>query len=449
MADIPHAFAPTGAPAKFDTLLWKQAEEGHIDPLASLVAAADGKPREHVVVETIIVEHENPLEVIQPRNPALRTVRSVGGVSVMRVEDEKGAFVLSAWPTAYEGVFHLIGSIPSTDSRWDKVDRWVANAAPKAVRCFLDHPDFIAIGAALSEFDEVEVQRVSGRMHSDRSSWNRGFRERAGDHLRPNHREIVAEAENVGASLRTLHLHVGGVMDVLLRRIAGATFYKGDFGVFEDRVLARLAVAAFRRRELLNNRQRVPHEPPKQPIQVRLPTSVFTDARATGEVIHMLSGASDMAFAIVHRNPYLHVVVTDTRDGSNYDLFVTQPDAIEIHPGFRASLGSLSRLTQDLGNYFEAEDLRELTGPRARLGVRPHRVAHRGAGVAGSHRGGLGRVRRADGQPFAAGSEPSSGASQRVEAAAAAEAPTRRSSPGSADRGMGRRRLREQVQSAP
>jgi hypothetical protein len=339
--------------------LWQQAAAGDIEPLRDLAAYAGGKPREHVVVETIIVEDANPLEVIHPRDPSLFEVRSVGGVSVMRVDDEKGAFVLSAWPTNHAGVFHLIGSIPSTDSRWSKVDRWIVRAAPQAVRCFLDHDDYIAIGAALSEHDEVEVQRVSGRVQADRSSWNRGFPALAGNHLRPDHREIVAEAESVGVSLRSLHLHIGEVMDVLIRRMAGATFYKGDFEVFENRVLARLALAAARRRELLSDRQRRINEPPKQPIQIRLPAPIFTDPGATGEVITMLDQIRELSYAVVHRNPYLHVVVTDNTDGSNYDLFVTQSDAIEIHPGFRASLGSLSRLAQDLGDYFEADGVRE------------------------------------------------------------------------------------------
>lgn len=353
------ARAASGIPARFDALLWQQALEGELDPLADLVAAAEGKPREHVVVETIIVEHENPLEVIHPADLGLSTVRMVGGVSVMKVEDVRGPFVLSAWPTTYPGVFHLIGSIPSTDPRWDKVDRWVSNAAPRAVRCFLDHDDFLAIGMMLSEHDEVEVQRASGRKHADRSTWNRTFRALAGGDLRPDHQDLVSEADAVGVSLRTLHMHVGDVMDVVIRRMAGATFYKGDFEVFESLVLARLAVAASRRRELLSDRQRRVHEPPKQPIEVRLPSPIFIDPKATGEVITMLERTRDVSFAVVHRNPYLHVVVTDDTDGSNYDLFVTEPNVIEIHPGFRASLGSLSRIAQDLGDYFEADDLRE------------------------------------------------------------------------------------------
>ncbi|ABL80598.1 MULTISPECIES: hypothetical protein [unclassified Nocardioides] len=353
------AIASTGIPARLDALLWQALGNGETPALADLVASAQGKPREHVVAETLIVQDANPLEVIHPKSFVTYVERTVGGVSAIKVDDERGDFVLSAWPTAHEGVFHLIASIPSTDPRWGKVDRWVGKARPHAVRCFLDHDDFIAIGTALSEHDEVEVQRVSGRKHEDRSTWNRSFRAYDDDHLRPDHREMVAEAESVGVSLRTLHMHVGDVMDVVVRRVAGATFNKGDFEVFENRVLSRLAHAAARRRDLFVDRERRLNEPPKRPIEVRLAAPLFTDPEATGEVIHMLERTSDVAFAVVHRNPYLHVVVTDNTDGSNYDLFVTSPSAIEIHPGFRASLGSLTRLSQDLGDYFEADNLRE------------------------------------------------------------------------------------------
>lgn len=353
------AIAASGIPARLDALLWQALGNGETPVLAELFEAAQGKPREHVVAETIIVQDVNPLEVIHPKRYATYVPRTVGGVSAIKIDDDRGDFVLSAWPTAHDGVFHLIASIPSTDPRWGKVDRWVSRARPHAVRCFLDHDDFIAIGTALSEHDEVEVQRVSGRKHADRSTWNRSFRAYDSDHLRPDHREMVAEAESVGVSLRTLHMHVGDVMDVVVRRVAGATFNKGDFEVFENRVLSRLATAAARRRDLFVDRERRLNQPPKQPIEVRLAAPLFTDPEATGEVIQMLERTSDISFAVVHRNPYLHVVITDNTDGSNYDLFVTSPDAIEIHPGFRASLGSLTRLSQDLGDYFEADNLRE------------------------------------------------------------------------------------------
>lgn len=353
-----------GAPTRFDSLIWQSASRGELGDLASLVDAAHGKPQEHVVFETILVEDENPLEVIHPRDASLFDVRTIGAVSVMQISDDSGSFTLSAWPTAYPGVFHLVGGIPATDTRWGKVDRWVRNAAPAAVRCFLDHDDFTDIGTALSEHAPVEVQRLTGRMRQGRSSYSRGFPALAGDELRPDHHEIIGEAEKHGAAVRTMHLHVGDVADVVVRRQAGATFIHGDFSVFEASVLNRLALAAHRRREMMSNRQRVVDERPRQPIEIRLAYPMFSSPEATGLVLSELDiPANHLTYAVMHRNPYLHVVVTDDTDGSNYDVFVTRPDTIEIHPGFRASLGSLARIAQQLGDRFEAVTFGEQPPP--------------------------------------------------------------------------------------
>jgi len=346
--------------SRFDSILWDQALAGTIDPLSKVAALAIGKPQEHIVAETLIVEGANPLDVVRPKDPSGVETRTVGSVSVMKVDDENGPFTVSAWPATYDGVFHLVGGVPATDTRWGKVDRWIANAAPRAVRCFLDHADFLDIGTALSEHADVEVQRLTGRMRSDRSGYGRSFPALAGSALRPDPREIVKQAEDHGAAVRTMHLHVGDVADVVIRRQAGATFVHGDFAVFEQRILNRLALAAHRRRELMTNRQRVIDQAPKQPIEIRLSTPMLADAAATGQVIEELSLAHNhLSYAVLHRNPYLHVSVMDETDGSNYDIFVTRPDTIEIHPGFRASLGSLTRLAQVLGDRFEADSVRE------------------------------------------------------------------------------------------
>ena len=67
-----------------------------------------------------------------------------------------------------------------------------------------------------------------------------------------------------------------------------------------------------------------------------LPGPVLVDAEATGEVLAELEGQRDISLAVLHRNPYLHVVVTDYSDGSNFDVVVTN-----VHPGpGRASVRS-------------------------------------------------------------------------------------------------------------
>jgi hypothetical protein len=351
------------AMSRFDTLLWHLVESGQqLGSLSALVRQADAIPHEPVTIETLITDGANPLEVLRRGGTTTHTeLRTTGLVGVLLVHDDSGPFVISAWPTQFSGVFHLLSSIPSTDARWRKVERWIGRSSPHLVPCFLDHDDFADIGTALSEFGEVEVSRLTARRRSDMSSLTRGWKARAST-LRPTHHEAIADAEEERASVRTLTLQVSGdhaALSLHLRRLAGATFYNGDFAIFEEVVLGRLATAAGRRAELLSGRQRRVDEPLPQPIAIRLHGPILADANATGEVVAELERMSGISIAVLHRNPYLHVVVTDYADGSNFDVLVTTPDVIEVYPGFRSSMGSYTRLTQRLGERFEALDIVE------------------------------------------------------------------------------------------
>ena len=149
------------------------------------------------------------------------------------------------------------------------------------------------------------------------------------------------------------------VLSLHLRRLAGASFYNGDFVLFESIVLGRLAAAAGRRAALLTGRERKVNEPLLSPISIRLPQPIFVDADATGEVIIELERGTALTVAVLHRNPYMHAVVVDNADGSNFDVTVTVTDVIDIFPGFRASTGAFVRLTQRLSERFEALEILE------------------------------------------------------------------------------------------
>ena len=111
----------------------------------------------------------------------------------------------------------------------------------------------------------------------------------------------------------------------------------GSFKAFDNVVLSRLASAAHRRAKLLRGRNRVVNAPLAQPIAIHLRGAVLHDAEATGDVLAELEQGKALAVAVLHRNPYMHAVVTDNSDGSNFDVVVTSPDVIHVYPGFRAS----------------------------------------------------------------------------------------------------------------
>lgn len=320
--------------------------------LEALVRRAPGTP---LTVETVLVDADDPVGAIaSPGDDLLR----FGVVSALRIPDENGAFVVSVWPAGPGGVFHLAATVPSTDGRWRKLDRRVASAAPAVVPFFLDHDDFAAIGTSLSEHGDVEVSRMTARDREDQSSLSKGWPSKKGT-ARPSPQDVLAYADDSGAVVRTMTMYVDDVLALHLRRRAGATFYSGGFSVFDALVLGRLAQAGGQRRALLTGRARQVGERPAAPLTIRLPSRLFTSAERTGELVEALSRQRDMSVAVMHRNPYLHVVATDYLDGSNFDVFVTTEDAIDIHPGYRASVGALGRLTQALSERFLAHDIAE------------------------------------------------------------------------------------------
>lgn len=343
--------------SRFDTLLWTLGESsGTLKPLRQLVGSVQAIPREPITVETLIADDVAPVEALSYRFPQAE-VRSVGLVSLMRIEHPDGPFVLSTWPSGYDGVFHLVGSVPSTDKRWQRVERAIGSATGLSA-CFLNHEDFVAIGTALSEHGRVEVSRLTARRPIDASSLQRGWQQQGGS-LRPDPPQAIGQAEEEDASVRTLTLHVSSdderpVLNLHIRRLAGATFYSGDFAIFDDVVLSRLSAGAARRAQLLSGRARTVEDPLPRPISVQLLKPVMVDAEATGTVLDVLKEGNALSVAVMHRNPYLHVLVTDNSDGSNFDVVVTETNSIDIFPGFLAKMGTFNRLTQRLSEHFEA-----------------------------------------------------------------------------------------------
>ncbi len=329
------------------------------DAVERAAEVAKGKAP-HVAFETIWVSDGHPFDHLKSRDVRDANRRSVGEVEILRLSDEDGPWQIAALPTAHEGVYHLAGGIPTTHPRWQKVVRWVAGAHHIS-QCYLNHDDFRAFGERLHEFGEVEVVHVTGRSNVDQSSYFRGFRPIPGT-LRPGPDELISEFERNSAYVRSWTLRIGSELSFHLRRVAGATYYSGRFRLFVDQVLGPLADAAAARRELLTGRQRS-RAMPVVPLSIVLAEDVFTTREETGLLVDLAQEMADMSMAVFHRNPYLHFVLTDENDGSNFDVMVTVPDVVTVFPGFRASPASLARVTGRIAEAFGAVRIEEAPPP--------------------------------------------------------------------------------------
>ena len=346
---------PAASSLQFDEWLWSAAAQ--LDSLRvrdlSTAAAAAGVAFPQITVSTVICDDDAAaLERLAERGIGVTDIRATPWGGVLRAELSGSEYVVALFRSSQAGVASLVGSVPFTDKRWSRVDRsWIPAAQPHVSAVFLNRRDFEDIGDVLAEHGPVRVSRMTARVLKDSSSYSRGW-----SRLRPTHSEALSETD--GMLVGSLSVSVGERLSAHLRRSAGATFYRGDFQLFVDVVLDRLVRAAGERRELLSNRSRIDSVPLAETLTMSLVGVALGPGEFRRRLLEAVNGARSARTAVLHANPYLHVIVTDHLDGSSFDVFLTSEDRLSIVPGLRASVGSLARLTDVLGEALGMDELR-------------------------------------------------------------------------------------------
>ena len=341
----------------FDDWLW-ELPQGQLDALElpSLARAAvqDGVDFPQISVTTAIAEDDvDPLAVLGERGIGIEDHRPSkwGGLLRARLKQRRYTVVVSGVGAIGSGVVHLLGSVPFTERPWERVDRsWLPAAHPRLAGVILNRADFESIGDRLGQLGEVHVTRMTARVLRDGSSYSRGWPE-----VQPTHREALSEAD--GMIVNTLRLSVGASR-IHLRRSAGATFYEGSWEAFVEIVLGSLADAAAERRRMLSGRDRDPVEPVSETLVMDLQPDVASAPSTRERVLESINALRGARTAVLHANPYLHVVATDHLDGSSFDILITDDHRLTIIPGVRASTGSLARVTDAVGLALGMDELR-------------------------------------------------------------------------------------------
>ena len=91
---------------------------------------------------------------------------------------------------------------------------------------------------------------------------------------------------------------------------------------------------------------------PASPISLDFESSIFEDRRAVRTLAATLLRYPHAAKAVLHENPYLHMTMSDDRDGSACDVWVLSPRRILLVPGLQASESALNRLVNHIVENF-------------------------------------------------------------------------------------------------
>ncbi len=315
------------------------------------VATEDGVEFPQISVTTAIAEDDvDPLSLLATGvGVEDHRVSAWGGLLRARLNQRRYTVAVR---NLAGGTLHLLGSVPFTERPWERVDRsWLRGAHPQLAGVILNRDDFEALGDLLGEVGDVHVNRMTARVLRDGSSYSRGWSE-----MQPGHREALSEAAK-GMIVNSLSLNAGSSA-IHLRRSAGATFYKGDWQAFVRIVLGRLAEAALERRRVLSGRGRKAAEPVLETLVMDLQPDVAAAPNTRERILAAINGLRDARTAVLHANPYLHLIATDHLDGSSFDILITDDHRLTIVPGLRASTGSLARMTDAVGSALGMDRLR-------------------------------------------------------------------------------------------
>lgn len=278
--------------------------------------------------------------------------RSTAWMTVRR--DRRGDFPLVVLPTQLRNIVHLVATVPYSDYRWRKIERWLSRSRTPLSEFWIDLDDFLTIGSSLEAHGETRASRTTGRSVLDDSSITRGWRSG-----KPQFGAAIDEMLSYPASVRSVTVRVDRLLHAQIRRRSGATIYGGSFDLFRSVILDQLANAGQSRLDLLTGRERQLDRPIEKGLAIRLESDTFADPVAASDLAKLLYSDSELGVAVLHSNPYFHAAVTDYTDGSTFDVFVTAPDEVVILPGYRSLPGALSRISDRIGDRFSSSALHE------------------------------------------------------------------------------------------
>lgn len=339
----------------FDDWLWDMPQ-AQLDALklSGLAATAieEGVEFPQISATTAIAEDGvDPVALLAAKGVGIEEHRSSAWGGLLRARLKQRRYTVSIRKVS-DGVMHLMGSVPFTERPWERVDRsWLPAAHPALAGVILNRDDFEALGDLLAELGEVRINRMTARVLRDGSSYSRGWSE-----MQPGHREALSEAAD-GMVVNSLSLSAGSSA-IHLRRSAGATFYKGDWSAFVRIILGHLAAAADERRRMLSGLEREPATPVAETLVMGLQPDVAGAPSTRKRILAAVNDLRGARTAVLHANPYLHVIATDHLDGSSFDILITDDHRLTIVPGLRASTGSLARMTDAVGLALGMDELR-------------------------------------------------------------------------------------------
>jgi len=98
-----------------------------------------------------------------------------------------------------------------------------------------------------------------------------------------------------------------------------------------------------------------------RPIAIEYDYPIFREPSNCRDFIKAAKSVPRFGYSVIHSNPYIHLSLTDSSDGSSYEFFVFDEVRAIVVPQIRATPGSLDRLLSHVFAVFPEGNLAELS----------------------------------------------------------------------------------------
>jgi hypothetical protein len=159
---------------------------------------------------------------------------------------------------------------------------------------------------------------------------------------------IVAELRSMrGGQLTAFSLNNNSLLSLRL----------GQVELFLETIVGQVAAIGNARNSLFQNRERSHTE--LHPLELTFDSGILSDKMANSALVESLSSMSKSAVAVFHSNPYVHILYTDFRDGSSFNIYSSSESTLTIVPSTRASVSALMKLYRRISERFADCDITE------------------------------------------------------------------------------------------
>ncbi len=290
---------------------------------------------------------------------------SPSGASYMLLKDEDGEpkqiTPFAVLPTEQPHTY-VVAAVAQRDD-WITLLRGLRRGYPFIVPIYLSQKELlqgiIALQRRVTGRFELRVREISAkeRLDDGRGQWLRSVREWTLEQLDQTLQHVSARRQIISSITFAFHRMLGELTDVspaATCRVTKASEveFTGRYDLLWDTVVAHIANVGEAKLTFYAHRGLRERDFKPAPLAIEYAAPVFAEAKEIQRLVDVLRRYPRSMHSVPHGNPYAYVQVTDSFDGSAFDVWALSPERIAIIPRLKASQAGIGRLIQYLFEEF-------------------------------------------------------------------------------------------------